>query len=164
MARPAPSRKVNGRAALVWLPPKPGRAWMLGWRGQGGLSRLLSHHSVRSANLLDGRRLSHDWWPRNMGDDLSKDDFSKQIRAACQPFRTNSNVETGKSRRYGSARPYRSQHSWRPPTSWPQGRSTPTREPPRTQMRGCLVPLPSLPLVAPDRMPGTLGEGMRRDV
>jgi hypothetical protein len=40
----------------VWLPPEPGRAWMLGWRGpheaQRGLSQLLSHHSVQSANWL----------------------------------------------------------------------------------------------------------------
>jgi hypothetical protein len=35
----------------VWLPPEPGCAWMIGWRGpheaQGELSRLLSHHSER---------------------------------------------------------------------------------------------------------------------
>jgi hypothetical protein len=66
MARPAPSHKANARAVggadprfgaatdfprgitgvplrplcPVWLPPEPGRAWMLGWRGpheaQGG--------------------------------------------------------------------------------------------------------------------------------
>jgi hypothetical protein len=44
----------------VWLPPEPGRAWMVGWRGpheaQGGLSRLLCHHSVRSANRLGSAR------------------------------------------------------------------------------------------------------------
>jgi hypothetical protein len=51
--------------ALVWLPPGAGRAWMIGCEvhtGLKGLSRLLSQHSVWTANRLGQHATPGQLW------------------------------------------------------------------------------------------------------